>query len=488
MGGILQQRFFRALVPTVWLSLFTQFLGMLRQVVVAASFGLSRDLDYFWVAFAIVSLLVITSGFVFESVAVPFLVAEREEGRGDEARSGVFWLSILVGGGLSLVLLVGGYFLIDIFAAGFHEDGKKQVLALLWWFAPVGLVFLPYSALAAGYKSSWRFFRVFLVEALLTGSAVLFIFLWKDDIRALPLSYVFSYALGVALLLPGARVFHRQKSDTWPLLKKFFHVGLANHCGSIPSVIDRYFQSLLLPGGISLLSYVGQLVNGLSSFLSFREVFIVPLAETEERGRKLERLLSATLLIAIPLVGALELSAREILGLWLQRGNFDHNAVVAAISVLQVYALVLIPSSLAAPMFRIFQITNRMRYVYIGYGSSALFIGIGGLLFVMGLGWDVRGMAWALFLNSLLMCILAAVLMRSCEVVVHWGGVLRFFLIAATTTVLGYFVGSGLLSWLVGNGGVNSAWARLGVAQLAFAAVIALGYLFFRKRLISLLR
>ena len=53
---------------------------------------------------------------------------------------------------------------------------------------------------------------------------------------------------------------------------------LANQMGSLSGLVDRYFQSYLMGGGISALGYVGQIVNNLSSLMTFREIYVVPLA------------------------------------------------------------------------------------------------------------------------------------------------------------------------------------------------------------------
>ena len=257
---------------------------------------------------------------------------------------------------------------------------------------------------------------------------------------------------------------------------------LANQIGTLSSLIDRFFQSLLLPGGISALSYVGQLIGGFSGLLSLREIFIVPLAEVEHRSLKLEKLISALLLLSIALLGAVELLAPEIIHLWLERGRFDAAAAEVSIQVLQVYAPVLVSGVIAAPLFRMFQIAQKVRFTYLGYFASVSFILVFGWIFVQWLKLDVRGMALTMVVNSWLTCGVAALLMPWCGIHMQWANILRYGMLAVLAAATGWGVGVGVNSYL------TEAWWRLLLGGGVYCSVVALIYFLNARFLKELLR
>lgn len=486
---LLEQRFIRAVVSTSGLSMIAQGMGFVRQMLIASIYGVSRELDVFWVCFAMATLLVITPATVFESVCMPFLVRERE-GSGEPGlqrlAASLFKLSLCLGSGLALLLALGAPFLGAIFAAGFDAEEKQSVARLAWWFFPLVLTFLPYSALSAIHKSCWCFSRVFIAEAGMAITSVIVLY-WGRDIPAiLPLSYFSGYLIGALMLLPASRV--RQGwgdgkiQASWQVLRQSGSVILANQIGTLSSLIDRFFQSLLLPGGISALSYVGQLIGGFSGLLSLREIFIVPLAEVEHRSLKLEKLISALLLLSIALLGAVELLAPEIIHLWLERGRFDAAAAEVSIQVLQVYAPVLVSGVIAAPLFRMFQIAQKVRFTYLGYFASVCFILVFGWIFVQWLKLDVRGMALTMVVNSWLTCGVAALLMPWCGIYMRWANILRYGLLAVLAAATGWGVGVGVNSYL------TEAWWRLLLGGGVYCSVVALIYFLNARFLKELLR
>lgn len=473
---MLEQRFIRSVVSTSGLSAIAQGMGFVRQMLIASLYGISRELDVFWVCFAMASLLVITPGTVFESVCMPFLVRAREQGDGvQRLAASIFKLSILLGLGLAMLLVVGVFLLGGVFAAGFSPEERLAVNALAWWFIPLALIFLPYSALSAIHKSSWSFTRVFAVEGVVVITSVLVLYFGSEVSEILPLSYFAGYVVGGCLLLPASGLLQGWATGplagSWQVLRQSGHVVLANQIGSLSSFVDRYFQSLLLPGGISALSYVSQLVVGLAGALSLRDIFVVPLAETENRALKLEKLLSALLLLSIPLVGAVELLAPEIIHLWLERGRFDAEAANLSVQVLQIFVLTLAPSVLAAPMFRIFQIVQKVRFTYLGYFCSFVFMSVFGWIFVSWLGLDAQGVALTLVCNSWLTCGVAALLMPWCGIHLNWAKVVRYGMVALVAAGLGWAVAS------IASENLGGAWVRLLVGGGVYTAVVLVAYL-----------
>ncbi len=97
---------------------------------------------------------------------------------------------------------------------------------------------------------------------------------------------------------------------------------LANQMGSLSGLVDRYFQSFLMGGGISALGYVGLIVNNLSSLMTFREIYVVPLASEVGRGEKLARMLSGIAFISVPSSCFVIAFAEPIVQVLFERGKF----------------------------------------------------------------------------------------------------------------------------------------------------------------------
>ena len=80
--------FIRHVVSTVGISVLQQFVGLARQIMIAAFYGLSREFDAYLVALAVATIVVFNLSSIFDAVAVSRLVQIRErEGEG------ALWLS-----------------------------------------------------------------------------------------------------------------------------------------------------------------------------------------------------------------------------------------------------------------------------------------------------------------------------------------------------------------------------------------------------------
>ena len=143
--------FVRHVISTFGITVLQQFVGLARQILIAAYFGLSRGYDQYLVVYAVASMVVFNTGSVFDTVAVSRLVRIREDA-GDDA----FWrssnrllLQAILGGLLfaaGLVILV--HLLMPIIAAGFTATKELSVAELAIYFAPWILVIIPYYAIS----------------------------------------------------------------------------------------------------------------------------------------------------------------------------------------------------------------------------------------------------------------------------------------------------------------------------------------------------
>jgi putative peptidoglycan lipid II flippase len=477
-------RLLNVFVSATGVSLAVQALAFLRQLLIAACFGLGRDFDGYVVVYAVATFAVFTFGAIFDSIAVPHLVRIREKEGAEEARAlaaSIFRISVALGGIASALFLIAVPLLAPVIATGFSASEKKELAALAWYFVPWTLVCLPYYAAAARHKMEWRFNRVFAAEIVIIVVSIGVLALWHDDIGRLPLAYAAGYAVGLLQLIVGAGLVWpkaaRAYSSSRGVLRNIAELFGANQSGSLASVVDRHVQSFVPAGGVGAINYSAQLLTALGSLLSFREVFLVPLAQELDRTAKLERLLCGLVLVSVPLTGIVACLAPETVTILFQRGRFDAAATALTAQVLRINALGLVTGTLFLPLMRMFQILDRIHLMHVLFLTLAVTSAASGYLFVIGLGLGVKGVALMQVTSSAAACLMAIWLLARCGVQPAWRRIAGYFLFASVASVTGAVVTTITVS------GQDNVLARLIVGGATYASVIGVFYLVARPHL-----
>jgi putative peptidoglycan lipid II flippase len=421
---------------------------------------------------------------IFDSIAVPHLVRARENNGLKVALAlarSIFWLSLLISAVTSIVFLGAIPLLAPIFATGFPLEERAQLAGLAWYFLPWTVISVPYYAVAARYKMEWRFNRVFIGEVIVVAVSIAFIGVWHGNIRMLPLAYASGYGVGLIQLVAGAGLWRRVTDAVSPsvraVLRNIGEMFLANQAGSLASLVDRHMQSFIVPGGIGAINYSTQIVASLSSLLTFREIYVVPLTQQADRARRLERLLSGLLLLAVPLAGLVACFAPELVTILLQRGRFDATAAMLTTQALRISALSIVTGTVCLPMLRMFQILDRIRFTQALFLLSALEYAVFGYIFVMLLGLEVRGVAYMQIASSAVSAIVAAGLLSRCGIRPNWWQVLSPLLFALVVS------GTASLVAILAVSGLENAWARLIGGGATYGVVILIFYFLARSQL-----
>jgi len=437
--------FMTALISASGVSVVAQGIGFVRYILIAAYFGVTRDLDVFFMAYSIATLIVFTFGVILDSVGIPHLVRVREE-RGTAAfrrlTGSIFTFSLWITVSLSLLFVALTPLVTRFMAAGFSPDEKAAVWRMSLSFLPWTLISIPYYALCSFYKSRRRFSIVFTGEILIAVISVVVLSLYHPDAKVVALSYFLGHLAAFLLLLVSSfdefdRIGTVFSDEMKGVIKNFFELFGAKQIGSLASVVERFFQSYLLPGGISALNYASQMTTAASSLLTFREIFIVPLSLADQRAEKLERLTIGLSMITIPVMLFTAFFAQDIVTIFFQRGKFDLQAAAITSSVLSVYALAMLPSIAGLPAFRMFQVIDRIRSTGIVYLASIALFAVFGVLFVFVMKLGVIGMALIVVLNSYLSTGLSFYLLRRAGVSVNLIRVLRFAAFSTAISLLG---------------------------------------------------
>jgi peptidoglycan biosynthesis protein MviN/MurJ (putative lipid II flippase) len=480
---VLKGRFAGVVLSAAGFSVAVQALAFLRQLLIAALFGVTREIDMYVVIYAIATFTVFTFAGVFDTVAVSRLVRAREAGGAEAARAlanAIFRISLWISAAAVVALLLAVQLLAPIMATGFSPDERLAMTHLAWYFAPWAVVSLPYYAFSAAHKAQWHFTRVFSAEltVIVVSSGVLA--LWHDGIASLPLAYAAGYLAGFLQLVPYAGLNMQPWRDSAPrsgLVRNIGELYTASQAGSLVGIIDRHIQSFVPGGGIAAVNYSGQVVNGLATVLSLRESFVVPLARERDRAERLERLLCGLVLVAIPLSGIVACFAPDIVTVLFLRGRFDATAASLTAEALRINALVLCTAAMHPPLYRMLQIVDRIHLSYAMFFTWGLSIALFGYLLVIWLQLGVRGIAATHLAGSIATCAVTAWLVARCNVTLRWSRVLGYIVFAAIASA------AASLAALAAASPLEHAWGRLLLGGGAYATAILAFYFPARFRL-----
>jgi len=476
--------FLRVAASAVGVTLLVQVLAFLRQLLIAAYFGVGRDFDGYVMVYTLATVLVFTFAGIFDSIAVPHLVRTRENAGPKAALAlarAIFRLSLLLGGAMSLVFLVAVPLLAPIFATGFSPEERAGLTRLAWYFLPWTFLCLPYYAAAARHKMDWRFNRVFTTEIVVVAVSIGVLTVRHGDVCMLPFAYACGYGAGLVQLAVGAGLWRPALDVVSPsvrgVMRNIGELFTANQTGTVASLADRHMQSFLVAGGIGAVNYSTQIVASLANLLTFRDIYVVPLTQTADRHQRLERLLTGLLLAAVPLSGVVACLAPDIVHVLLQRGRFDATATELTAGALRIGAFSFIPAAVTTPLFRMFQIMDRIHYSHIVYLTVAISTLVFGYLFVIMLGWGVQGVALMQLVGSVLTAIVTAYLVDHCGIKLRWRPILRWFALAALVGAVAYFAAAAAISEL------DNAWLRLAIGGTAYSLVVLFCYFCVRAQL-----
>lgn len=480
----LRQRFAGYVAVTFAFTAAQQFIGLLRHALIAAFFGLSREFDAYLVVYAVAAMFVFNLSMIYDTVVVARLVQIRERD-GDPA----FWhasnralLHAVIGGVLAAaVLMIVLWLTMPIVAAGFTAAERELVWDLAWYFGPWIVVIVPYYAASAHLKALWRFQWVFSAEIAVMLISIGVLIVYHQDVASLPTAYGCGYAGALVILLVKRGI--RRAGDAGAaldLVRGMSQAYLAIQIGNVTGLADRFYQSYLLPSGISALGYTSLIVNSLASLLTLRDIYVVPLAPDAGRDARLARVIQGIMFISVPCSGFLVIHAEQIVELLLQRGQFTAEATASTGAVLRIQALTLVLSTIMTPLERMFQVLDRLTLTQIRYAVGFVGIVAFSYLFVFYLGMDVRGIAWAWLCNCALVLAAVLAMLRWCNVVLQWRDILSSAALAAGITVL-----AGASSYAVTTPATSLAGFVLGTA--VYGAVIGVAYLLIRGWLLRIL-
>lgn len=329
--------------------------GIAFNVLTAAAFGATSQMDALFVALSVpqILVLVLTSNGI--RTISPLLTEAFSSGGSKtsyEVLSGVMgWLLVALVITASLGI-VGARLLVSILAPGLSLESKQvaslSLRILFLSIVPLGLV----ESFRALLVYQDHVFLVSLANFVRYGSGAIVLFLLKDKLGILSLGWAYvagsvvqAVFYGICAKLTGGSYWPRlRKEDLFLLSSRIGPPAVGDLVGQSIIIVERFMASFLPPGTISALGFARRILAGLNTLLSTTvSTAILPrlLREVADTARLRQsigfgiRLVALTVgLVVVLLLGL----SRPLVSILFQRGVFDAEATAVTANMLALFA------------------------------------------------------------------------------------------------------------------------------------------------------
>jgi putative peptidoglycan lipid II flippase len=426
-------------------SLFTlasRVTGLVREQIIAASFGASAWTDAFNVAFRIPNLLrrLFAEG-AFSQAFVPILAATREAEGDDATRRLVDAVATVLAWALLLTCVVGvagAPVIVWLMASGL-ERLDDAVLMTRLMFPYIG--FMSLVALAAGVLNTWRRFAVPAVTPVLLNLSVIAAAVWLPGplgVQGVP--PIYALALGVMLggvlqlavqfpalarigVLPRIGMTPARIREAWHhpgvhrVLRQMAPALLGVSVAQLSLLINTHIASRVGVGAVSWLTFADRLMEFPTALLgvALGVVLLPQLSALQARGDQaaysglLDWGLRLVVLLSLPCAVALVVFPQPLVAVLYHYGAFDAHDVRQTVLALTGYGVGLVgliaikvlapgfyarqdirtPVRIAVVVLIATQLMNLVLVPWLSHAGLALSIGLGALI---NAGWLLAGL------------------------------------------------------------------------------------------------
>lgn len=373
------------------LTLASRITGLVRELLMAATFGASALTDAFNVAFRIPNLLrrLFAEG-AFSQAFVPVLAAAREQDGDDATRVMIGQIATVLAWALTVTCILGvlaAPVLVYAMAAGLKQspEGFEAAVLMTRWMFPY-IAFMSFVALAAGILNTWRRFAVPAATPVLLNVAMIGAALWGAPwFASLGIEPILAMAGGVLLggclqlgvqipalarlgLLPRVGLTPAALKTAWnhPGTRRVTTLMLPALLGvsvaQISLLINTQIASHLAVGSVSWLTYADRLMEFPTALLGVAlGVVLLPQLASAQAAGDAERYsglldwgLRLVVLLAVPCAVALLTFAQPLVAVLYHYGRFGAGDVQQTAAALMGYGaglLGLIAIKVLAPGF-----------------------------------------------------------------------------------------------------------------------------------------
>jgi putative peptidoglycan lipid II flippase len=410
-GGSVNRRIFGAAAIVGFGTTLVKLVAVLKELVVAYTFGTADELDAFLIASIVPSLIVTIVSGSFHSALIPTYIKARDR-EGMPAAQRLFASSVVWSIGLLVVttclMLVTAPLYLPAIAKGFSPEKLTLTYHLLWVLSPL-LMFTGIGTIwGAILNAGERFILVALVPLLTSGVTILLLVTFKSW-------GVFNLAIGITIgqfleMVAIGIVLHKQGMSLiprWHGSSAYLREVASQYAPSMAgaflmcstALVDRSMATLLTSGSVSALEYGNRIVSlpiiiastAVSTVVMPYFSKLVASEDWQSIRRSLKHYLFLIFAASIPLTLVIIFCSEPIVILLLKRGSFNANDA-RLVAQIQICFAFQIPFYIAG-MLVVKLISALRQNHFLVWGSAGnLIINIGlNFLFVRWLG--VAGIA-----------------------------------------------------------------------------------------------
>lgn len=356
-------------------TLGSKFLGLFREVLIAAKFGSGTNTDTFLVAMTATILL---TGFLSNAISTTFIpvLSEIEFKEGKEGKIEHANNLINVVFMISIILVISGWLaapvIVKLLANGFQGSQFDLAVKLTRVGLPMILFGGTIGVFTAYLQSEQRFTSTAAIGFPFNFVYIFFLLFLSTKFGIIGLMVAAVIAAGSQLLIqiPEARKAGYQYMLKFDLKDKYITkvvllslpvlIGVATN--DLNEIIDKTLASSLVSGSISALSFANKLIDLiLGVFISAITTVIFPLLSKQSNSDNIlgmKRIMSyginLILIISIPATVVLIVLASPIVEVAFQRGEFDATATLMTSQALTFYSLGLVAMALRLLLSRVY--------------------------------------------------------------------------------------------------------------------------------------
>lgn len=356
-------------------TLISKFLGFLREILIASTYGSGYETDTYFVAMTATVIIMTTIGSSLNTTLIP-MFTEIEKKKGKEAKIRFLNNVLNVVFFITIILVFLGFFLSPVVIRILAKDFTGEQFALAVKLNRIGLpivIFLGFTYVFSGYLHSSEIFGPPAIMGI-PYNLVYIIFLVflakKGNIHELMLTSVIATSTQFLIQVPAIRhqgyrySFDIDLND--PYLKKILILILPVVLGSavqqINTIVDKTLASSLVEGSISALTYASRISDLIISvFVMAITTVIFPMlsrAFSQRDNVQIKRIMgqgiNIILIITVPATIGIFILAKPMVRIFFQRGAFDEIATYMTSQALVFYSVGLVGSSLRLMLNRVY--------------------------------------------------------------------------------------------------------------------------------------
>ncbi len=359
----------RTLATVSGMTMLSRITGLIREFLVARTFGASVYTDAFFVAFRIPNLLrrLFAEG-AFSQAFVPILAEYKNQQGHDATRTLADHVATVMFWSLLATSIAGIVFapaIVLLMASGFAHDPLAMSLsvAMTRMMFPY-ILFMSLVAFAGGILNTWREFRVpaftpVLLNLSFIGATLFVAPKLPEPVYALAFAVIVGGLLQLAIQLPALRkvgmlpriglspVAALRDAGVRRVLKQMVPATFAVSAAQISLIINTNIASHLADGSVSWLSYADRLMELPTGLLgvALGTILLPSLSKAHAVGDQAEYSslldwgLRLTFLLAMPAAVALMILSEPLTTTLFHYGKFDATSITMTARALVAYGV-----------------------------------------------------------------------------------------------------------------------------------------------------